>query len=52
MDDTEAFKKPYPGPGWHDPAFAGTKYRSTSANMFSKSPRKPLDENEKTPGPV
>ena len=52
MDDTEAFKKPYPGPGFHDPAFTGTKYKSPSTNAFTKSPRKPLDENEKTPGPV
>ena len=52
MDDTEAFKKSYPGPGNHDPAFSGTKYRASSSNLFSKSPRKPLDENEKTPGPV
>lgn len=52
MDDMQNFKKEYPGPGYHDPAFTGTKYRSSSANIFSKSPRKPLDENEKTPGPV
>ena len=45
MDDTEAFKKEYPGPGFHDPAFAGTKYRASSTNLFSKSVRKPLDEN-------
>lgn len=45
MDDMQSFKKEYPGPGYHDPAFAGTKYRSSSANMFAKSPRKPLDEN-------
>ena len=51
MDDTEAFKKEYPGPGFHDPAFAGTKYRASSTNLFSKSVRKPLDENQKTPGP-
>lgn len=52
IDDTAAFKKEYPGPGVHDPAFAGTKYRASSSNLFSKSPRRPLDENEKTPGPV
>ena len=52
MDDTGDFKKEYPGPGNHDPAFSGTKYRSPSANTFSKSPRKPLDENEKTPAPA
>ena len=52
MDDTESFKKPFPGPGQHDPAFSGTKYKNSSTNAFTKSPRKPLDENEKTPGPV
>ena len=52
MDDMQNFKKPYPGPGYHDPGFKGTKYRSASANMFAKSSRRPLDENEKTPGPV
>ena len=52
MDDTQKFKKSYPGPGVHDPQFSGTKYRSLSANAFSKSNRKPLDENERTPGPV
>ena len=45
MDDTMDFKKPYPGPGNHDPAFAGTKYKSPSSNMFAKSMRQPLDEN-------
>jgi hypothetical protein len=52
MDDMQSFKKEYPGPGTHEPQFKGTKYRSLSANMFAKSLRKPLDENEKTPGPV
>lgn len=52
MDDMQNFKKEYPGPGTHEPQFKGTKYRSLSANMFAKSLRKPLDENEKTPGPV
>ena len=45
MDDTEAFKKPYPGPGYHDPGFKGTKYRASSSNLFAKTARKPLDEN-------
>jgi len=43
MDDMQDFKKKYPGPGVHDPLFAGTKYRATSAKTFSKSHRKPLD---------
>lgn len=51
MDDMQDFKKEFPGPGTHDPKFSGTKYRSASANMFTKTLRKPLDENEKTPGP-
>lgn len=52
MDDTEAFKKEYPGPGQHESNFGSSKYRSASACQFRKSDRKPLDENEKTPGPV
>lgn len=52
MDDMQDFKKEYPGPGNHEPGFSGTKYRSQSAFIFKKSERKPLDENEKTPGPV
>lgn len=43
MDDTQAFKKEYPGPGIHDPSFTGTKYRSQSAFHFKRSERKPLD---------
>jgi len=43
MDDTQAFKKEYPGPGTHELAFAGTKYRSVSAKSFGKDVRKPLD---------
>ncbi len=43
MDDMQSFKKEYPGPGTHDAVFAGTKYRSLSANSFAKDLRKPLD---------
>lgn len=52
MDDMQDFKKEYPGPGIHDSNFSSTKYRSQSAFIFKRSERKPLDENEKTPGPV
>ena len=52
MDDMQEFKVQFPGPGTHDPAFKGAKYRSASVSLFAKSPRKPLDENEKTPGPA
>ena len=45
MDDTAAFKKSYPGPGYHNPAFSSTKYRSSSANTFKRSVRQPLDLN-------
>ena len=43
MDDMQQSTVKLPGPGAHDPAFKGTKYRSSSANIFSKSNRKPLD---------
>jgi len=43
MDDTQNFKRSYPGPGAHDPQLKGTKYRSMSAKTFSKSVRQPLD---------
>jgi hypothetical protein len=43
MDDTQNFKKEYPGPGTHESPFTGTKYRSLSAKTFGKDLRKPLD---------
>ena len=43
MDDMQEFKVEFPGPGTHDPPFSGTKYRSRSANLFSRSSRKALD---------
>ena len=52
METTQEAKKVFPGPGVHDPQFAGTKYRSASLGFFSKSNRKALDEQEKTPGPA
>ena len=51
MDDMQDFKKPYPGPGVHDPGFSSSKYRSMSAAPIGRSNRRPLDENERTPGP-
>lgn len=42
-----------PGPGNHDPNLSRVSvYRSASACNFGKSVRKPLDENERTPGPA
>lgn len=52
MDDMQDFKKSYPGPGNHNPGFNSSKYRSASAFDFGRSTRKPLDQNQKTPGPV
>ena len=52
MDDMQDFKKTYPGPGNHDPTFGSSKYRAKSAACIGRSNRRPLDENEKTPGPV
>ncbi len=43
MDEAQKSTIVNAGPGTHDPGFKGTKYRSTSANQFSRSPRKPLD---------
>ena len=51
MDDMQDFKKPYPGPGVHNPGFNSSKYRSMSAAPIGRSNRRPLDENERTPGP-
>ncbi len=48
MDDMQ--RNSTPGPGQHDVKLSSAKNRSASA-FFGKSNRKPLDENEKTPGP-
>ena len=42
MDDTQDFRKEFPGPGNHDPGFVGTKYRAASAQPFTRSNRKSL----------
>lgn len=52
MDDMQDFKKTYPGPGHHEPTMKMSKYRSVSVYNFGKSNRRPLDENESTPGPA
>lgn len=53
IDDMEASKKDSPAPGDIKPNITQlSKHRSTSAFDFGKSTRRPLDENEKTPGPA
>jgi hypothetical protein len=51
MDDMQDYKKPYPSPDKYDPTMKSSKYNSGTIFNFSKSNRRPLDENEKTPGP-
>lgn len=43
MDDMQDFKKPFPGPGHHEPGFNSSKYRSTSAAPIGRAQRRPLD---------
>jgi hypothetical protein len=43
MDDMQDFKKPYPGPGHHNPGFNHSKHRSATSFDFGRSTRRPLD---------
>ena len=42
MDDTENFRKEYPGPGYHEAEFKSSKYRAATAQPFGRSNRKNL----------